>query len=135
LEKKDRIVVVHARRTDYCEKADFHGPLTIDYYQKALERMKVENPYFLLCSDDVNYWKNENKLFEHRDHYLLEGEEDITTLALFSNFFYFIIANSTFSWWGAWMAEAKHVIAPSKWFGPTGVKKYEDIYVKSWERI
>ena len=134
LEKKDRLVVVHARRTDYCEKASFHGPLTIEYYQEAKKRLCVEKPFFLLCADDTKFWQD-TKLFIENEHYLLENEDDVTTLHLLSQFFYFIIANSTFSWWGAWLAEAKQVMAPSRWFGPTGPKHYEDIYVPSWERI
>jgi hypothetical protein len=88
----------------------------------------------LLCSDDVNFWKETN-LFHDKRHFLLEGEDEVTTLALLSQFSYFILANSTFSWWGAWLADTKHVIAPMKWFGPTGPPSYQDIYMPEWEKV
>jgi len=45
------------------------------------------------------------------------------------------MSNSTFIWWTTWLANAQQVIAPSKWFGPTGLKHYEDIYEPHWLRM
>jgi hypothetical protein len=47
---------------------------------------------------------------------------------------YHIIANSSFSWWGAWLSNSKQVIAPSKWFGPANhmPKNWSDVYCEKW---
>lgn len=143
LKQRERVVVVHARRTDYLRNQsiiDFHGPLTIDYYQRAMERMStyVESPIFLLCSDDDRFW-TENMavlpLLHTNKYHILSEENDVNTLALLQQFPNLIIANSTFSWWAAWLAEAHNVLAPARWFGPSGPQKYEDIYEYSWERM
>jgi hypothetical protein len=144
LDNKDRIVVVHARRTDYLRNQDitnFHGPLSIDYYRQALKAIstKVDNPVFLLASDDPLFWKdviNACDEIKLNNIYILDGENEINTMVLLQQFKYFIIANSTFSWWCAWLSNnPNYVIAPSKWFGPTGPKHYEDIYMGSWHKI
>ena len=144
LYNKERTIIVHARRTDYCRNQDiinYHGPLTADYYKKAIKRMceSVSNPIFLLVSDDPNYWID---IFEDIPELdsgnicILNNESDINIIGLLQQFNYFIIANSTFSWWAAWLSKGtKKVIAPSKWFGPTGNVNYKDIYVPSWELI
>jgi hypothetical protein len=143
LQQRHRVVVVHARRTDYLRNEyiiNFHGPLTVAYYQRAMERMAtyVESPIFLLCSDDNCFWTDNLAALPllHRHTYqILEEESDVVTLALLQQFPNFILANSSFSWWAAWLAEAHHVIAPIRWFGPGGPKHYEDIYEDGWERM
>lgn len=107
LENKNRIVVVHARRTDYLKNKHnimFHGPLTVDYYKTAVKNMckLVENPFFLLSSDDSSYWSeifNDIPEFNKENTLILTNENEINTLTLLQQFHYFIIANSTFSWW------------------------------------
>lgn len=143
IDNKERIVVVHARRTDYLRDQDtinFHGPLTVEYYKESIKQVSrhISNPIFLLVSDDSSFWisilQDIPELNEF-DMYILEGENEINTLILLQQFNYFIIANSTFSWWAAWLADAKIVYAPSKWFGPTGPKNYKDIYISNWNII
>ena len=144
LKNKDRIVVVHARRTDYLKDQDiinYHGPLSIDYYNQAIKKIsnEIEDPIFILAADDTSFWYsviNELPQLSNRNIYILDDDNEIRTLALLQQFKYFIIANSTFSWWAAWLSEdPKKVIAPSKWFGPTGPQNYKDIYMPSWELI
>lgn len=144
LKNKERIVVVHARRTDYLKNQDiinFHGPLSIDYYNEAIKKMSndIEDPIFILASDDPSFWSsviNELPQLNNRNIYILDDDNEIVVLALLQQFQYFIIANSTFSWWAAWLSQdTKKVIAPSKWFGPTGPQNYKDIYMPSWELI
>lgn len=142
-EMLERIVVVHARRTDYLKAADFHGPLTANYYKKATERMleTLENPVFLLVSDDQSFWHgiwSEIPAFQTCDSIFLNStEDDVNTLVLLQQFKNIILANSTFSWWAAWLSNSRRVMAPAAWFGPSGLKphEYEDIYETHWERI
>jgi len=140
LENKDRVVVVHARRTDYLRNQmmiDIHGPLPSSYYKKAIQKMKekVQNPIWLLTSDDNRYWMEIEKDLDIHAPIILMNESDLHTFALLQQFQHIIMSNSTFIWWCAWMADAKHVIAPSKWFGPAGPHPYDDIYEDHWERM
>lgn len=144
INNRERVVVVHARRTDYLKNQDiinFHGPLSIEYYKVSIQKMYnlVKNPIFLLVSDDPKFWVNvinEIPELNSKNMYILDNENEINTFALLQQFNYFIIANSTFSWWAAWLSnDVKKVIAPSKWFGPTGPKNYKDIYISEWELI
>ena len=144
LKNKERIVVVHARRTDYLKNQDiinFHGPLCIDYYNKAIDKMsnEIKDPIFILTADDPSFWTsaiNELPQLNNRNIYILDEDNEIVVIALLQQFQYFIIANSTFSWWAGWLSkDTKKVIAPSKWFGPTGPQNYKDIYMPSWELI
>jgi hypothetical protein len=140
LENKYRVVVVHARRTDYLRNQtmiDIHGPLLSSYYKEAIQRMKkkVKDPIWLLTSDDNRYWLEiEQELGIHAP-VILMNESDIHTFTLLQQFQHMIMSNSTFIWWCAWMADARHVIAPSKWFGPAGPHSYDDIYEDHLERI
>ena len=133
LDNSKRVIVIHARRTDYITFKEVHGPLDVDYYKKAIDMMltKVENPLFVLTSDDNSFWDQIKLNHEH----VIVNDTDINTFILLQKFNNFIMANSTFIWWVVWLSNAKNVIAPSKWFGPKGPKKYEDIYEDSWIRI
>jgi hypothetical protein len=140
LENRERVVVMHARRTDYLKAAAFHGPLTGTYYREAVQRIMthVHNPIFLLCSDDQTFWNEIREdiapVFAH-EHVLLDDDSDLRTFTLLQQCHNFIMANSTFIWWCVWMADAKHVIAPGKWFGPEGPCLYHDIFEDGWELI
>lgn len=139
LENKERVVVMHARRTDYITSAYIHGPLTGAYYREAVRRMmqRIENPIFLLCSDDQSFWneiRNDIAPVFEKEHIMLE-DSDIHTFVLLQQFQNFIMANSTFMWWCVWLSDAKNVLAPSKWFGPYGPAPYDDIFEENWERI
>jgi len=141
IENKERVIVVHARRTDYIAYADFHNPLSTSYYIQSIDKMleKISNPIFLLTSDDNNYWnelKQDYPKLNEYEQYILDNETDINSMTLLQQFSYYIMSNSTFIWWCVWLSDyTKYVIAPSKWFGPKGPQDYEDIYEESWERI
>jgi hypothetical protein len=142
IDNKERIVVVHARRTDYLKNQyiiDYHGPLTVEYYKKAINKMckYVKNPIFLLSSDDSRFWVDVIRDCGLRNNFcVLEDENEINTLILLQQFHYFIIANSTFSWWASYLAtNTKKIIAPAKWYGPSKREDYSGIYRAEWELV
>lgn len=116
-------VSVHLRRGDYISNpsaALIYNQCTMNYYVSAMEYIsrRVENPVFYVFSDDVDYAK---KLFFSYDANIkyVDGHssphEDIYAMSCCKHN---IIANSTFSWWGAWLNknESKIVISPRNWF-------------------
>jgi hypothetical protein len=119
-----RAVAVHVRRGDYVAEAEtraFHGACSSDYYTAAAEFMVERHPRstFFLFSDDPE-WARENIVLagpcEVVDHNGPERDyEDLHLMSLCEDH---IIANSTFSWWGAWLSEDgdTHVVAPRRWF-------------------
>lgn len=136
-----RVIVLHARRTDYLTHATFHGPLPMSYYRQAVDRIlpRVEEPFFLLCGDDPSFWSSlaTDLPAVHVCPHLVLQESDIRTFALLIHFRNFVLSNSTFMWWVAWMAEQiapTKVIAPQQWFGPSGLPDWEDLYEPHWER-
>ncbi|CAG1023235.1 O-antigen biosynthesis glycosyltransferase WbnK [Patescibacteria group bacterium] len=138
--KNSNSVALHIRRTDYIfKKSASQHFIHLDngYYSKAIEIIKemVKNPIFYIFSDDIDWVKNEMQFsttdiiycdINDHDH----GYED---MRLLQNCKYFIIANSTFSWWGAWLSEYKDkiVIAPKQWF-QNEVKNPIDINLNEW---
>ena len=133
LSNKEHIVVMHSRQTDYQIHRDFHGPLDSTYYERALQRMieDVPHPFIVLCGDDNQFWKQMKVPYPH----VILEESDVNTFSLLQHFHHFIMSNSTFIWWCVYLADSKHVIAPARWFGPTGPQLYEDIYESEWIRM
>lgn len=122
--KSTNSVSLHVRRGDYVSNATslaFHGVCSLDYYRKAIELVvkTVNNPTFYIFSDDMQ-WVRENIKLEHPCFYVdfNKGSESYNDMHLMSLCKHHIIANSSFSWWGAWLNrdEDKIVIAPQQWF-------------------
>ncbi|WP_262964917.1 alpha-1,2-fucosyltransferase [Methylobacter psychrophilus] len=135
-------VCVHIRRGDYVSNALFAdnlGVCSIDYYQRATTEIvaQVNNPHFYVFSDDPE-WARSNLNFPGPtsiiDHNL--GKSDVEDLRLMTHCKYFIIANSSFSWWGAWLASYpnKLIIAPSRWFNKDKIP-IEDRIPATWIRL
>lgn len=111
-------ISVHVRRTDYVNSGRFN--LTQGYYTRAMEYIAkiVENPHFYIFSDDIN-WVEKNMEFNY-PHTFVKGnmeQDSYIDMWLMSQCKHNIIANSTFSWWGAWLNNnpEKIVIAPNVW--------------------
>lgn len=138
---KSNAVSVHIRRGDYASNSKVqkaYGVCSLEYYQQAIAYINnnINNPIFYVFSDDIS-WVKENLNFGERVEYvtgkeLLDSEEMILMSICKHN----IIANSTFSWWGAWLNqnENKIVIAPTPWFN-TNEKYFKDLIPLSWVRI
>jgi hypothetical protein len=117
-------VSVHVRRGDYITNenaAQHHGTCSMDYYRKAVEMMasRTDQPTFFVFSDDPD-WTRANMGFIPGAEFVASngpdrGPED---LRLLSSCRHHIIANSSFSWWGAWLGSDldKNVIAPARWY-------------------
>ncbi len=115
-------VSIHIRRGDYVndEKTkNFHGGCNKEYYEKAMEivKTKVDSPIFYFFSDDIEWVKKEfmeGGNFVYVSNSKLQDYEELILMSLCANN---IIANSSFSWWGAWLNKNpnKIVISPKKW--------------------
>ena len=111
-----------------------HYNLGLDYYAKALEHFKDNQ--IVIFSDDPA-WCKQQELFKDDDRFLVSEENNqYMDMCLMSLCVGHIIANSSFSWWGAWLSKSKDVIAPSKWFGPDKQHlETKDLYCEDWTII
>jgi hypothetical protein len=123
------ITSVHIRRGDYLKHPDFHPVCSIEYYKKAMN--EVGDSTFIFQSDDM-LWVTEN--FKGANIIYSPFNDEISDLTLMTMVHNNIIANSSFSWWGAYLNQNKEkkVIAPSQWFGPMGPKDTQDLIPKDW---
>ena len=131
-------VCVHIRLTDFLSKKnDRFAQCTLAYYLKGVEliKKKVENPRFYIFTDDVKLAQSMFKFGSVPVFYISQKYTDIESFKLMSSCKYFIIANSTFSWWGAYLSEyqQKIVICPEKWFNDNTDIKY--LLPKQWIKL
>lgn len=111
---KRPIASMHIRRGDYLHLQECYRQLGIDYYTKAADICDCTT--YLVFSDEINWCKNNFKLPEHNTCFIHESV--ILDMAIMSLCDANIIANSSFSWWGAYLGNAEKIIMPKKWFGP-----------------
>ena len=115
--KKTNSVSLHVRRRDYLTLENI-GVLDVDYYMKAVEyiRKNLEEPTFYIFSDDLD-WCKKSLGFLDGCIYVDRTQTEIDDLKLMSFCQHNIIANSSFSWWGAWLNQnlKKTIIAPKGW--------------------
>ena len=128
-------VSLHVRRGDYLNIQHVLPVCSIDYYRVAIEKIKLieKKISIIVFSDDIS-WCKEN--FQNENFLFFESNEnpaiDLAAMTLCNHH---IIANSSFSWWGAWLSKNKNtVIRPKLWFGPNGPKN-ENICPTNWIAI
>jgi hypothetical protein len=122
--QSQKSVSLHVRRGDYLthlKTSRIMSTCSIDYYEKAVDLMssKIQSPVFYVFSDDICWTKKNISMphpcvyIDHNNH--LESYRDMQLMSLCQHH---IIANSSFSWWGAWLGQnsSKIVIAPKVWF-------------------
>ena len=121
IKNKPDSVSVHIRRGDYISDPSAnanHGTCSVEYYENALSiiRKKVKSPTFFIFSDDIS-WVKENLKIENAIYVSNPEIKDYEELILMSKCKHNIIANSSFSWWGAWLNQNsnKIVIGPKQW--------------------
>jgi len=130
-------VAIHVRRGDYINSP--FSMLDIEYYKNAINFIseKVENPTFYVFSNDIK-WVRENFAFLGDSMNIIDhnqGKKSYLDLVLMSNCKHNICANSSFSWWGAWLNQNpdKIVIVPEKWFKDKSyVNSTYDLIPKEW---
>ncbi len=132
-------VSVHVRRGDYLTYADsYMGICTREYYQRAIEyiKSKEKDARLIFFSDDMEWVKNHISVpkaeFFEKDRF--QDYEDWFDMYLMTRCKHNILANSSFSWWGAWLNQnqGKMVIAPDKWLGYSDTL---DIWCDDWIRL
>lgn len=139
---KTQAVSVHFRRGDYVKHAKpskIHGVLSLDYYYKAVEFIKrrVKNPHFYIFSDSIDWVREKfNPPFESTFMDFNDAAHEYEDFRLMSACKYHIIANSTFSWWAAWLSpqREKIVIGPKQWFHVSYLDT-KDLFPSTWVRL
>lgn len=136
----DNSIAIHIRRGDYfTNKIAFEvlGVLDVSYYKKAIQLIqeKIVGAKFFIFSDDIN-WARENIKVNNSEIIFIcnnEEENDIADFYLMQHCKHNIIANSTFSWWAAYLNPNpnKIVIAPQKWFNDTSFNT-KDLFPPNW---
>jgi hypothetical protein len=133
---------LHIRRGDYVNDLlinQVHGVCPLTYYSDAIDyiRQRVPETTIFVFSDDMD-WAREK--FDNDPRYefveLKETSRDQEELVLMSLCDHHIIANSSYSWWGAWLGDkpGKIVIAPQKWFNDTK-RNTQDLIPDTWIRL
>lgn len=128
---KKKTISMHIRRTDYLSSDGFHIVQPLKYYEAALTEVG-DYDQLLIFSDDTN-WCFKNLKF-NKQKIITDQYTDIENIWLMSLCHHNIIANSSFSWWGAYInTRSDHrVIAPKTWHGNTDSSYWQHIYDKSW---
>jgi len=126
-------ISLHIRRSDYLHLQSFHPVPPIEYYTEALK--KLPNLPVFIFSDDPE-WCSMRSEFDADKFLISESNAVDFDMCLMSMCKYHIIANSSFSWWGAWLSKSEKVIAPKIWFGPSLMEHdTSDLYCEGWETL
>ena len=138
IESVDNPIALHVRRGDYIQNSENHFNLPIAYYEAALSKFDATRNVIVFSDDPV--WCHDEGIFADDRFIISENEDNRVDLCLMSLCDDFIIANSSYSWWGAWLStnKDKTVIAPSQWFGKTGYTKdhnTKDLIPNDWTII
>ena len=132
----ERTVSVHIRRGDYLNHKSLGGVCTLEYYQKAIVKIseKIKNPIFIIFSNDINWCKENFNLSNIKFVDWNSGELSFRDMQLMSICGNNIIANSSFSWWGAYLNQNnnKIIIAPKIWIENNDA---EDLIPNDWNRL
>ncbi len=133
-------VAIHVRRGDYVTNLNalkVHGVCSPDYFETAITYMRerLENPRFFVFSNDMA-WARENLELGDNAVFVTGNERDPEIdIHLMAQCRHHIIANSSFSWWGAWLnpSENKMVVAPERWFAKP--MDTSDLIPRQWMRL
>lgn len=123
-------VSLHVRRTDYVSSNGFHPVQSLDYYEQAINKLDNDYTRIYVFSDDIE-WCKENIKFDNC--FFVDNNDEMESLSLMSNCRHNITANSSFSWWAAWLNphKDKKVVCPSQWFGEVSNINASNIYFEN----
>ncbi|MDI6046611.1 alpha-1,2-fucosyltransferase [Flavobacterium yafengii] len=143
--KSTNAIAIHIRRGDYVTDAttkQYHGNCSVDYYFKAISLLAERNKDFTLFffSDDNNWVKEQFENLPYSKQFINHnnGGNSWKDMFLMSSCNHNIIANSSFSWWAAWLNAnpEKRVIAPKKWFEKSEEQmNTKDLIPPEWMRL
>lgn len=135
-------VSIHVRRGDYVQNANSFPPITEDYIDSALAQIKRSGTDFtkvIFFSDDIQWCIDKFPSLGRVTCHYSKGRSEYEDLCLMASCGHHVIANSTFSWWGAWLGRNpnKIVVSPhhTSWFGPNGPTDTKDLIPDSWHQI
>jgi len=142
IEEAQNSCSIHIRRGDFIheQNTNIHGACSLDYYKKAINYIdeNITNTKYFIFSDDIKWCKEnletKNAIFVDSKEKRI-AHEDMYLMSLCNHN---IIANSSFSWWGAWLNkhQDKTVIAPARWFADEKMQEQsQDIVCQNWVRI
>lgn len=135
-------VLIHIRRGDYISNphaAAFHGVMNIEYFKKALDAIEERvagKKHIFYTTDDIE-WVKANIQFPYESSFISrQGIQDYEEIHIMKECDHFIISNSSFSWWPAWLSENpnKIVIAPKNWVKDPSINT-QDVCPEDWIRI
>ncbi len=139
--KNSNSISIHFRRGDYVASPEVNkviGVKTLDYYYQALSvvAQKVDRPHLFIFSDDIEWVRNNFKTTHEITFISGSGLKDYQEMILMSLCQHNILANSSFSWWGAWLNNNpnKIVIAPKKWLNDSAVNT-QDLIPDNWIKL
>jgi|HubBroStandDraft_2_1064218.scaffolds.fasta_scaffold09662_3 hypothetical protein len=128
----DDSAFIHIRRQDYVDLQHVHGMPSLEYYNNALEEINPTQVF--IFSDDPN-WCFQNFKSKYN---VVHGTTKFEDLQLMRACRHAVIANSSFSWWGAWLGDCQQprtVIAPKQWFNPAAGLVDRDIVPSRWRKM
>lgn len=148
---ENHVTSVHVRRTDYLKNPYRFPTLPVSYYETAVGKVLEDHPDSIVYvfSDDPS-WCREYLSHLARRVVFVEGHvrpipprlrksdpTDIFDLWLMTHCDAHVVANSTFSWWGAFLSDQKNVLYPSRWFGPdaVGADRMWEAFPESWVKV
>jgi cupin superfamily acireductone dioxygenase involved in methionine salvage len=130
--KNEDVISLHIRRGDYLNFSH-HPTQSIEYYIKALKYFNTSLKV-LIFTDDVEWARNQD-IFKSKRFFFSTNNDTGVDMYMQTLCSHHIIANSTFSWWGAWLANSKIVIKPKTWFGPPLENYNNFLNVNGWINI
>jgi len=133
-------VSIHIRRTDYVNTEfgkKYFISLPLSYYYDAIKllELSIDNIKLFVFSDDIE-WCKENLKTKYETHYI-SNENPLDDLFLMSNCKHNIVANSSFSWWAAWLNNNrdKKIISPAQWYYNVNADKMQDLLPNEWLKV